>query len=264
MAGDIVHKHDFDFPAEFPYTHEWYAPTPDQVTSSGRPEDKTVLVEPKPLLEEGDLSPAFVTTSNLLSENLPRQVVVVNKETPAEISGTDLEFYKNAAEVARILGGRSTYFIVDVGHKHLPGIATAFEEHGIRTAFYLTKDCHPWFKMAAKYWAGRLTMAKAGGKLGAATLVDAHRKEDLPDAAFPDPKALKKSGIKKVIILTEARSWDEIPLNFFSPESSKETFRLIAGYRDAGFEVKGLGIDPRGTPPITHSGAQEFGLEISA
>ena len=169
----------------------------------------------------------------MIPEMLPEEAFGVSVDIPAQILWDDAqliegfrklgggdsvlhyEFYPNRTSPRkRKMKFDGTYFVVNIGHAHLPGIAVELARNGIESYFSIAGPIHPRFKEAIKYWAGEYHKINStrGRFTGLATLTDHHRNcigtpdeewYDLPRGAFPSEEQLRHLGIERVIFLDE-------------------------------------------------------------
>lgn len=145
---------------------------------------------------------------------------------------------------------KDTYFVIDIGHTHLPGIGVSLMNQGIDVSYFLPKQSHPRIQKTISFYADKQKIAKDNLReiLGYATLIDCHRASILKEYPFyflddkvlPNPDKLRELGIKRVVYLDES-CIDRERYN----KIMREFRNRFIEYKDAGFEIKFHGIDMR-------------------
>lgn len=106
-----------------------------------------------------------------------------------------------------------TYFIVDIGHAHLPAVAYQFIKLRINVYFFIPYQTHPRMCETIAFFSELYTEKKTNFSKprGYATLIDTHRHDskdygktyDLLKNSFPSVDVLRSLGIKRVVYLNE-------------------------------------------------------------
>jgi hypothetical protein len=154
---------------------------------------------------------------------------------------------------------KNTYFVVNIGHAHLLGVAYKLMQKGIDCSFVLQEGTSARFKEAAKYWARRYKDQKENLDeiIGYATLIDCHRndpvmvggeitnpKEErgLSRDLFPTVDKLRELGIEKIMYLKESRADGKRKAPNYVAQDLREPFKE---YQEAGISITCAGIDYR-------------------
>ena len=192
------------------------------------------------LREEGDLVDIYSSKNSLIPQIMPNEALRISRETQARIYEDDLLFFDSLRY--RDFLGPNTYYIVDIGHAHLPGLLYFLADAKIDCSFMIPGSINPRFSETAKYWAGRVKEAqeKIGAPLSYATLIDSHRTYSLGIKHFPSAELLLQLGIYEVLYFIE---------NKFGQYDNKQqrlwSENILKNYDDAGIRVYTFGIDIR-------------------
>ncbi len=214
--------------------------------------DEEKLTDGSPLVDDGDLSFVYGSKTKAIPEVLDKGAFAVTSGQPAELMDDDLQLVDGVTEMLHGFGDiKDTYFIVDVGHAHLPGIATLLAENDIECSFVIPGKINPRFQNTLKYWAKAFSEKKArlDKPVGYASMIDAHRDEtfcedhssyELLPRDFPSAEKLKELGIKKVVYMNEGGvgKYSKVP-------DIHELSKLMKNYKKAGLEIEACGVDER-------------------
>lgn len=254
------------------------------------------LTEDSPLVVAGDLRDVYASQVGRVPEILDEESFRVGEDTEARIGWDDLDFLQGLHNMVGdgdfILGSeiefrlahkkggygiieisckgspevkdefQDTYFIVDVGHAHLVGVAYELLKKGVDPSFVLHEKVNPRFGEALKYWARRYQKARNPERdiRGYATMVDCHRDTEVPEEVFPTADRLRELGVKRVVLLKESAAFrnacnpiDNFPWNHpdaLKPrlgveDSAPDIEPSLESYVEAGIPVSVMGIDNR-------------------
>jgi hypothetical protein len=170
----------------------------------------------EPLFAEGNLATVYSSKSGLFQEVLSPAVFNVSEADPSTIDRGDLRFVDGVEKYFESHQPNlpETFFIVNVGHAHLPGVATTLLGRQIEPYFYLP-DAHPRIKETLKYWSTDFQVLKEKQQtppLSHAMMLDIHRQEsigissqpyDVIRSNFPDIQYLKSNKIKNIVVFGE-------------------------------------------------------------
>ncbi len=148
-----------------------------------------------------------------------------------------------------------TYFIVDVGHAHLPGVAVALQQRGVDCSFVIQDSINPRFQQALKYWAATYNNGRSIPlqPRRMATFLDCHRADGSDDNLtydvhdnwihnyLPSVDQLRSSGINRVCVLLEAEVNQTWAFEGGYPDISLHN--ILNQYQSNGFPVVCKGID---------------------
>lgn len=153
-----------------------------------------------------------------------------------------MQLIQEADEIFSKLEAPPIYFIVDVGHAHLPGIAKNFLDKNIDCYFVIPERINNRFHETIKYWAKGYETAKSKiiSPKSYATFIDCHRQNKFSTIDFPTSKRLEELGIKRVIYFNEAKVGSSLRI-----ETQGEMKPILKEYQNKGFDVGIYGIDPR-------------------
>ncbi len=91
-----------------------------------------------PLIDEGDLRDVYASKTKKLPEVLNEEAFTVNSNQKAQALRDDMELRGGTNIVlSRIEDLSDIYFIIDIGHAHLPGVAEMLVEYGIDCSFVI-------------------------------------------------------------------------------------------------------------------------------
>lgn len=175
--------------------------------------------------------------------------IFINEEK-GNIYEDDRLFCNAITEIIRVknINIKDTYFIVEIGHAHLPGIAVEFLKLNFDVYFFIPSYAHPRMKETIAYFSGNHIQNKVLLRKpinGYVTLLDCHRHDysnkeyNLNQSSLPTAKFLKKKGITKIILLNEGEFGKETVL------PQKDIKPIIENYKQAGIEYYGYGINKR-------------------
>ena len=198
------------------------------------------------LIEEGDLRETYRSKFGFLPEALDHASFRVNYGCPAKIMEADLKIREGLLEAFCEFGvDPKPYFIVNLGHAHLLGIADFLVEILVDCNFVLPDLTCDRFHETAKYWAGKFKdkKEKMVEPKGFASLVDAHRKKRIDRSLFPEKKDLERLGVERVIYLMEGRVGPHP--NYLSPAGASPLSDVPLSEYSKDFPIEVWGIDLR-------------------
>lgn len=181
-----------------------------------------------------DLKEIYGSKGAHLPELLDRFGTGISVDTMIEQD--DNQLINGFREVARRfdIQYEGTYFIVDIGAAHLPGVALDLLRKGIDCSFYLPHNAINRLDETSRYFAKEYERAKASMERpkGYASMIDIHRNDsnrsgELPESAFPTAEKLQRLGINNVVYLCEAsvgklaETWEELLQNDSSRVSQR-------------------------------------------
>jgi hypothetical protein len=201
-----------------------------------------------------DLSQVYRSRTQRLPEDLNRNVFNVEDSVDAQLEEwLDNGVINNLASVIEEAGipFDGTYFIVDVGGPHLPGIGKHFLENGIDPYFLILIDDIPRMQETLKFWQDEYADAKArlDNPRGYATLIPGHRRSSMDEppysflpSSFPTAEQLVDLGIERVVYMNEGTKG---PLSKRGGAYvGRELAQVVENYESAGLEFSqyGLGV----------------------
>lgn len=206
---------------------------------------------------------AYKSKSGELEEALSKDIFISDAEP--SIREDDTLMIEGMKEVMQRddIPVEGTYFIVDVGHAHLPGLGLELRRLGVDTTYFLPLCGTMRMRNTVAYFAQAQQIAKDNldTVLGYATLIDCHRDDafpaDLPrysltGIALPSADKLRELGITRIVYFSEASVDDEVYLREdFGCGVAKDLRDSFVEYRDAGFELLVRGVDKRPKREIT-------------
>lgn len=201
-----------------------------------------------------DTSVVYRSKTSSLPEALNKEVFQLEDSVEGKIiQKYDLGFRTRLDDVVKGLRVpyEGTYFLIEVGHAHLVGIAEFLIRQGVEPYFMIPGDANSRMQETLRYWLKEYESAKSRLNLpkGFATLVDCHRETIvepegeyyLTHLAFPSAKKLKSLGINRVFYMNEGRNKLEKPFGVYrSPDLS----RIINQYESEGLDFLQHGIWP--------------------
>lgn len=220
----------------------------------------------------------YRSKNRILPEALNPDVFTIDDSVASRISECDNNFVKELEERISKEGipYEGTYFIINIGHAHLVGVAEYLMRQGVEPYFMIPGLAQPRIKEALRFWEKAYCHAKEnlGKPRGLATLIDCHRDTAegsnfdiepncqgyrLLPAALPSASELRNLSIKKVIYLGETTITKiDKPYGVFHTEDLKQR---IENYEAEGIKIEQYGIDPRKEEIAFPSvGSPNFGL----
>jgi hypothetical protein len=185
--------------------------------------------------------------------------IFINDANPS-IEEDDTLFLEGLNEVIQRdkISFQGTYFVVDVGHAHLPGLGVELLKNKVDVSYFLPCDTVKRIRETIAYFATDHEGAKKKLEdvVGYATLIDCHRVDEFIDKKLPryslspsvllSPEKLRKLGLSRIVYLSEGNIDNEVytgeNIEFGVTKDLNDQFRA---YRDAGFELLFRGIDKR-------------------
>lgn len=215
-----------------------------------------------PTIKRGDLSTTYRSLSASISERLPPKVFTVSDSVDAVVILADLMLVQGFREVNRMynLTQEGTYFILEIGGAHIPGVALELVKGSIDVYFFIPRQLHPRFKDAIKYWQDLYQREKCTARrtIGYATAIDLHREnlfkflyrdEIVTTDSFPSVERLRELGIKRIVYLFESgEALGPIPVQnlgrYSMPKIKPHIKKLLSDYAKH-FPLTMFNIDPR-------------------
>ena len=159
----------------------------------------------------GDLRNIYRSKTSTIPEVTPENIFSVSDSTEAMILDDDRRLIDGAQMHLEWLEKRgeieNSYFIIDIGAAHLPGVALLLSTYGVDCSFVIPEERHSRMKETLKYWGADYEAVKSSinNPKSFATLIDCHRDYKLDTKDFPSTEKLKGLGIKRVFLLKEAK-----------------------------------------------------------
>ncbi len=204
----------------------------------------------EPVVNEGNIASVYEQPQKILPQRLEPTAFQVEAGIASQALNDDMDlrggmsiFFSREKGKSPNTAQSRTYYVVDAGLAHLPGLYEMMLGYNIDPAMVITETPkHTRFQETLKYWS--TSVARSRSKMeddkvdGFATLVDCHREKPVDRELIPTADSLRSLGVTRVVYLSES------PVGEYSANVyPKDIEKPMTEFKEAGFAVESFGID---------------------